>query len=52
MNDIQTNNNGTLMACCYNNGDIYAIELIDNVPGTIRDIKPEVWNFGVEESAE
>lgn len=40
------------MACCYNNGDFYAIELKDNVSGTIRDIETKVLNVGFEESAE
>ncbi len=46
MNDIQTNIYGTLMACCYNNGDVYAIELADHVAGTVRDFKIEELNFG------
>lgn len=36
------------MACCCNNGDVYAIELVDNVPGTVRDFKIEELNFGNE----
>lgn len=50
VNDIQTNNNGTLMAGCYNNGDVYAFELLDSVAGTIRDVKVQELNFGAEES--
>lgn len=40
------------MASCYDNGDVYAIELVDSSPGKIKDIKIEELNFGSEESTE
>lgn len=46
VNDIQTNNYGNLLACCCNNGDVYAIELVDSVAGICRDIKIEELDVG------
>lgn len=37
------------MACCYDNGEVYAIELVDKVPGTIKDINIEEFNAGNEQ---
>lgn len=37
------------MACCYNNGEVYAIELVDNVPGTIKELNIEELNVGNDE---
>lgn len=40
------------MSSCCNNGDVYVVELVDNVVGVLRDFKIEELNFGSEESDE
>ncbi|KAG4066470.1 hypothetical protein HA402_007106 [Bradysia odoriphaga] len=52
VNDIQTNNYGTLMVSCHNNGDVYALEPVDTIPGTVRDFSIEEMNFGDDDGGE